>query len=118
VRPVAMEFERAPKLSAFPPARPVMLYVCPAAVAPLLEKKCWPFANPARLLVKFPARLPRLPWVCATGRAPCIMLPPRSMLSLTGMERPMRPPANSCAETFLTAPRTRALVIMFSRFEP
>ena len=33
------------------------------------------------------------------------MLPLRIMLSLTGMERPMRPLAKSCEETLLIAPR-------------
>jgi hypothetical protein len=40
------------------------------------------------------------------------------MLSLTGIERPMRPLAKSVEETFLIAPRIRASDIARSRFEP
>ena len=108
VRTLAMELERAPKLWVFPPAR----------VVALLEKKCWLLAVADRKPVGFAARLPRLACVCATGRVPRITLPLRIMLSLTGMERPMRPLANSCVETFLTAPRMRASVITCARFEP
>ena len=55
---------------------------------------------------------------CALGREPRIMLAPRIMLSLTSMERPMRPLAKSADETFLIAPRIRESVIARSRFEP
>ena len=59
-----------------------------------------------------------LPWVCATGREPRIMLALRIMPSLTGMERDMRPLAKSCEETLLRALRTCVSVPMVSRFEP
>jgi len=79
------------------------------------EKKCSLLTD--RLAEKLATR-PILAWVWATGREPRIMLPLRIMLSLTGMERPMRPLAKSVDETFLIAPRMRGSLIARSRFEP
>lgn len=114
--PVTGGLERAPELSVFPLARPVIgpplegprctmprtwlaseekLEARPVGVATPLEKKRPPLAVVGRKLEGLPTRLPRLASLGTTGGVPCTMLALRNIPSLIGAPRDTRPFAKS-----------------------